>query len=250
MWNNNSYQNQNRETNLNSNLMASATPDSLLTAVAWNKSITLRIAKAIGKRSDGSTEYETDKARILSTCITYDNAVVLYEGYVNILKPAMDINEPKSISAVIQGKDGRPKVITIGYTPDSGSYLSIVTQINENGVATEDNVITHKFNRRELREDYNFITGSSAEVTEVETDLAKLMDLMHHMILLTPMVSHSIRYDKAERERYANNRNVGNYAQYGGPQAYQQFTQNMPMQAPIPQQTFSPSDMEETLPFN
>lgn len=250
MWNNNNYQNQNRETNLNSNLMVSAAPESLLTAVAWNKSMTIKIAKAIGKRSDGSTEYETDKARIISTCITYDNAVVLYEGYENILKPAMLINEPKSISAVIQGKDGRPKAITIGYNPESGSYLSIVTQINENGIASEENVITHKLNRRELREDYNFITGTSVDVSEVETDLAKLMDLMHHMVLLTPIVSHSIRYDKAERERYANNRNVGNYAQYGGPQGYQQYAQSMPAPQPMPSQQFSVNDMDETLPFN
>lgn len=256
MWNNNQNQNQNqnRDVSVNSSLMISTSPDSLFTVSAWNRQLSVRFARAIGTRSDGSVEYETDRSRVISTAITYDNAVVLYEGYENLLKPAIEHKEPKTISILITGKDGAKKMLTVGYDPSKGSFVSISMRLNENNAATPDNVFTHYFNRRELREDYNFMSGESVSTVELETDLTKFMQMIHSIVLLTPIVNHGIRYDNSERARFANNRNVGNYAQYGGPQGYQNYS-NQQQYAPnafMPQQAqpLSGDSIDEELPFN
>ena len=128
------------------------------------------------------------------------------------------------------------KVLTLS-TDGTDVSLSVIVGVAEDGTADTNNMITHKFNKKEYMTGYDPATGSG-EVVSTNADYENFVKKLEGIYDLTPTVPHAINYSNAVRNSYGNRQQANNNNNGGGNQNYQ---------APV--NNYSGNDMTDFLPF-
>ena len=220
--------------NVNTNgLFQSYSDTALVTVGAWNQQLSVKIRPAIGKDENGLTQYAQNKEQIINTSITQENAIVLVKAYEKEVAPAIENGTSAKVS-ISMGSEDNKKVLSIGYD-GTDAYLEVAVAVAPNGIANENNIIKHKFNKKSGMKNYDPETGAGEEIV-IEADLINFVEKLRKAQDLVATVAHSIKYNNA----------VG--AAYSGKGGNQQQPQQNGFNAPENQ--FNGSDMGDFLPFN
>lgn len=203
--------------NINTSFYSSYSDTCLLTVGGWNRNLTVKFSPAVGKDSNGLTQYATDNSQIISTSIREENAIALLEGFNKIIKPALTEGTTEDLRVSISMNGTNRKCLTIGYD-GTNSYIEIATNVNDDGTVDSNNVIKHIFNKRSYMVNYNSETGSGDEVP-VETDLFNFMKKIEQAQELVPMTAHSIKYSNACQKAYGNKSSASVSNNYQSPQS-------------------------------
>lgn len=214
-YNNSNYNNGGGDVNVNTSLLFFSNPDANceLRTRAWNRQLSLAFAPFLGVRDDGVRMYEKERARIASTALSLENALILLKGYEEKIRPAIESHSEKKISVDI-GREPTKKCLSLGYD-GMNAYLQLSSDVNENGVTSADRVITYTFGKRTVREDFNVLTGEGSSYEE-EAELDRFINALRMVPLFGAEISHGIRLDKENRAAFANNHNAAQQAPYGG----------------------------------
>jgi hypothetical protein len=199
--------NNNHGVSVNTPFYSSATDTSLLTVGGWNKSISIKYSPATGKDSLGVTQYSQENGQQILTAITQENAIALLEGYKDLIVPAIKDGTEAKVTIEV-GRNETKKALSVGYT-GKDAYLEIAANVDENGVAPEDSVVTHTFRKKSYMSGYDAKTGSGKEVP-TEADLYNFIAKIEACQDLIPTVAHSIKHDEAQK---ASRQGANNYNQ-------------------------------------
>ena len=241
---NRSYNNNGNAVNANTHFFNSYSETSLLRVGGWNQQLSIRLQPATGKDSSGVTVYAQDQSQILSTSLSQDSAIVLYDGFKKEIEPCLDAHiASKKISTQVSNGDTK-KIISI-YYDGNDAYLEIATSVNDQNITTDQNVITHKFNKRTYMVNYDYHTGQATETKTIESDFLNFMDKVEKVKDMTPVVVHTMKYANAVKNTFSNNnnQNTGNNGfipqsqNTGGPVNYN------------PAPSTNANSMDEFLPF-
>ena len=207
---NRSYNNNGNAINANTHFFNSYSETSLLRVGGWNQQLSIRLQPATGKDSSGVTMYAQDQSQILSTSLSQDSAIVLYDGFKKEIEPCLDAHiASKKISTQVSNGDTK-KIISI-YYDGNDAYLEIATSVNDQNITTDQNVITHKFNKRTYMVNYDYHTGQATETRTIESDFLNFMDKVEKVKDMTPVVVHTMKYANAVKNTFSNNnQNSGN----------------------------------------
>lgn len=241
---NKSYNNNGNAVNANTHFFNSYSETSLLRVGGWNQQLSIRLQPATGKDSSGVTMYAQDQSQILSTSLSQESAIVLYDGFKKEIEPCLDAHiASKKISTQVSNGDTK-KIISI-YYDGNDAYLEIATSVNDQNITTDQNVITHKFNKRTYMVNYDYHTGQATETKTIESDFLNFMDKVEKVKDMTPVVVHTMKYANAVKNTFSNNnnQNTGNNGfipqsqNTGGPVNYS------------PASSTNANSMDEFLPF-
>lgn len=240
---NKSYNNNGNAVNANTHFFNSYSETSLLRVGGWNQQLSIRLQPATGKDSSGVTMYAQDQSQILSTSLSQDSAIVLFDGFKKEIEPCLDAHiASKKISTQVSNGDTK-KIISI-YYDGNDAYLEIATSVNDQNITTDQNVITHKFNKRTYMVNYDYHTGQATETKTIESDFLNFMDKVEKVKDMTPVVVHTMKYANAVKNTFSNNnQNNGNNGfipqpqNTGGPANYN------------PAPSTNANSMDEFLPF-
>lgn len=241
---NRSYNNNGNAVNANTHFFNSYSETSLLRVGGWNQQLSIRLQPATGKDSSGVTMYAQDQSQILSTSLSQDSAIVLYDGFKKEIEPCLDAHiASKKISTQVSNGDTK-KIISI-YYDGNDAYLEIATSVNDQNITTDQNVITHKFNKRTYMVNYDYHTGQATETKTIESDFLNFMDKVKKVKDMTPVVVHTMKYANAVKNTFSNNnnQNSGNNGFIPQPQS---------TGAPVnysPASSTNANSMDEFLPF-
>ena len=207
---NRTYNNNGNAVNANTHFFNSYSETSLLRVGGWNQQLSIRLQPATGKDSSGVTMYAQDQSQILSTSLSQDSAIVLYDGFKKEIEPCLDAHvASKKISTQVSNGDTK-KIISI-YYDGNDAYLEIATSVNDQNITTDQNVITHKFNKRTYMVNYDYHTGQATETKTIESDFLNFMDKVEKVKDMTPVVVHTMKYANAVKNTFSNNnQNNGN----------------------------------------
>lgn len=198
--------NEKSDVSVNTTFYTSYSSTCLLTVGGWNRNLTVKFAPAVGKDSNGLTQYSTDNANIVNTVIREDNAIALLEGFKNIIEPAIKNGTDKDNRvSITMGQDDKRKCLTIGYD-GKDAYVEICVGVKDDGTADDANTIRHVFNKKSYMVDYNHNDGSGEEVV-TEADFFNFMKKIEKSQELVPMTAHSVKYSKACQKTYGKQSN-------------------------------------------
>lgn len=217
--------------NVNTSFYTSYSDTSLLTVGGWNRNISVKLSPATGKDANGVTQYDTTNNII--TSIREENAIALVEGFEKEIEPAIK-NGTNAKVTIAMGDGENKKAFSIIYDGND-AYLEIATGVKEDGTTEENNVLTHKFNKKSYMVNYNWADGTGEEVP-TEADLYNFVEKMRACQDLVPTVAHSINYSNANKAAYKNNQNS----------SYNNANNNYS----APTNNFSGSDMGDFLPYS
>lgn len=241
---NKSYNNNGNAVNANTHFFNSYSETSLLRVGGWNQQLSIRLQPATGKDSSGVTMYAQDQSQILSTSLSQDSAIVLYDGFKKEIEPCLDAHiASKKISTQVSNGDTK-KIISI-YYDGNDAYLEIATSVNDQNITTDQNVITHKFNKRTYMVNYDYHTGQATETKTIESDFLNFMDKVEKVKDMTPVVVHTMKYANAVKNTFSNNNN-----QNSGNNGFIPQSQNTG--GPVnynPAPSTNANSMDEFLPF-
>ena len=241
---NKSYNNNGNAVNANTHFFNSYSETSLLRVGGWNQQLSIRLQPATGKDSSGVTMYAQDQSQILSTSLSQDSAIVLYDGFKKEIEPCLDAHiASKKISTQVSNGDTK-KIISI-YYDGNDAYLEIATSVNDQNITTDQNVITHKFNKRTYMVNYDYHTGQATETKTIESDFLNFMDKVEKVKDMTPVVVHTMKYANAVKNTFSNNNN-----QNSGNNGFIPQPQNTGAPANYsPAPSTNANSMDEFLPF-
>ena len=241
---NRSYNNNGNAVNANTHFFNSYSETSLLRVGGWNQQLSIRLQPATGKDSSGVTMYAQDQSQILSTSLSQDSAIVLYDGFKKEIEPCLDAHiASKKISTQVSNGDTK-KIISI-YYDGNDAYLEIATSVNDQNITTDQNVITHKFNKRTYMVNYDYHTGQATETKTIESDFLNFMDKVEKVKDMTPVVVHTMKYANAVKNTFSNNNN-----QNSGNNGFIPQPQNTGAPANYsPAPSTNANSMDEFLPF-
>ena len=241
---NRSYNNNGNAVNVNTHFFNSYSETSLLRVGGWNQQLSIRLQPATGKDSSGVTMYAQDQSQILSTSLSQDSAIVLYDGFKKEIEPCLDAHiASKKISTQVSNGDTK-KIISI-YYDGNDAYLEIATSVNDQNITTDQNVITHKFNKRTYMVNYDYHTGQATETKTIESDFLNFMDKVEKVKDMTPVVVHTMKYANAVKNTFSNNNN-----QNTGNNGFIPQSQNTGAPANYnPAPSTNANSMDEFLPF-
>lgn len=241
---NRTYNNNGNAINANTHFFNSYSETSLLRVGGWNQQLSIRLQPATGKDSSGVTMYAQDQSQILSTSLSQDSAIVLYDGFKKEIEPCLDAHiASKKISTQVSNGDTK-KIISI-YYDGNDAYLEIATSVNDQNITTDQNVITHKFNKRTYMVNYDYHTGQATETKTIESDFLNFMDKVEKVKDMTPVVVHTMKYANAIKNTFSNNNN-----QNSGNNGFIPQSQNTG--GPVnynPAPSTNANSMDEFLPF-
>ena len=241
---NRSYNNNGNAVNANTHFFNSYSETSLLRVGGWNQQLSIRLQPATGKDSSGVTMYAQDQSQILSTSLSQESAIVLYDGFKKEIEPCLDAHiASKKISTQVSNGDTK-KIISI-YYDGNDAYLEIATSVNDQNITTDQNVITHKFNKRTYMVNYDYHTGQATETKTIESDFLNFMDKVEKVKDMTPVVVHTMKYANAVKNTFSNNNN-----QNTGNNGFIPQSQNTGAPANYnPAPSTNANSMDEFLPF-
>lgn len=227
--------NNNNGVNVNSALYTSYSDTCMVKISAWNTNLSIKFHPLKGVNGDGIRQYAQDNTEIISTSLTVDNTGALLEGLKAVMEPAIADKAEASVSVAMGAAENR-KVLTVK-TDGKDIYLSIAIGVNDQGVANNNNILTHTFNKKEYVVGYNPATGSG-EVVTANADYDNFVEKLKDIYKLTAATAHAINYNNALKASFSNRQaSSGN-----------QGTINAGYNAPS--STYNGNDMGDFLPFN
>lgn len=190
--------------NLNSKLYTSFSDTCMLTLTAWNTQLSIRVHPMNGVNADGIRQYAQDLSDCISTALTVENAIALLDGIETIILPAIkDKSHTGDVSvSVSMGSNDNRKVLTIK-TDGTDVFFGIATNVSENGIADDTNVLWHKFNKRSYLIGYDNKTGSGEEIA-VNTDFYNFVKKVETIYQLNSVVAHSINFHNMSKAAFSN----------------------------------------------
>ena len=227
--------NNNGGVNVNTKLYTSYSDTCMITIGGWNTNLSIKFHPFKGVNEDGVRQYAQDNAEVISTSLTVDNTTALLKGIPDKIEPALAEKKAESVSVPMGSGENR-KMLTVS-TDGTDISLSIAIHVDENGVAAPENILTHKFNKKEYMEGYDPTTGNG-NIESVNSDYINFVKKLNSIYDFAPSVAHSINYNNAMKSSYsnkqaANNQNVSGNASYTAPST-----------------NYSGNDMADFLPFN
>lgn len=221
--------------NVNTRLFTSYSDTCMISLGAWNDKLSLKFHPFKGVNADGIRQYAQDNSEIVSTSLTVDNTTAFLDGIKDKITPALESKTEASVS-ITMGMNESRKVLTLS-TDGTDVSLSVIVGVAEDGTADTNNMITHKFNKKEYMAGYDPATGSG-EVVSTNADYENFVKKLEGIYDLAPTVPHAINYSNAVRNSYGNRQQTNNNNNGGGNQNYQ---------APV--NNYSGNDMTDFLPF-
>ena len=202
--------NNNGGVNVNTAFYTSYSDTAMVRLGGWNQQLSLKIHPFTGKDAEGVNQYAQDQSQIITTSITQDNAKILENGFDEFIKEAIEKRTASKKISISVGMNEKRKIISI-YYDGTDAYLEVVTGVSDQGIAADNNVIKHKFNKKSCLIDYDYTNGSGVE-KEVETEFLNFMDKIKSAKDLTPVIAHSIQYSNSLKNSFkgrSNNQNNG-----------------------------------------
>lgn len=212
--------NNNNGINVNTSFFTSYSDTAMVKLGGWNQQLSLKVHPFVGKDAEGVNQYAQDQSQLIITSITQDNAKILESGFEDNIKDAIKNKTASKKYSISVGVNEKRKIISIFYD-GKDAYLEVVTGVSENGIASDENVLRHKFNKKSCLVDYDYKDGSGVE-QEIEVEFLNFMDKIKSAKDLTPIVAHSIQYSNAVRNSFKgrnNNQhnNIGENTSYSAP---------------------------------
>lgn len=195
--------------NLNSRLYTSFSDTCMVVVTAWNQQISIRFHPAMGQNADGVRQYAQEFDACVSTSLVVDNAIALLSGVERVIIPALndkDFSGEVDVS-ISMGNNENRKVMTIKYD-GTDVYLGIFVNVDENGVASDQTALWHKFNKRSYMKGYDNKSGSGEEVP-VQTDFINFMKKVETIYQMNSAIPHAINFYKMTRAAFNSNNNSG-----------------------------------------
>ena len=202
--------NLNNGINVNSALYVSYSDTCMLKVGAWNQQLSVKFHPVKGTNSEGLRQYATDKTEIVNTSLTVDNTTALLTGIKDKIMPAIEAKNEASVS-VVMGDAANRKMLTIK-TDGNDVFAIIAINIADNGTTSNENILSHKFNKKSYMTDYDPSTGNCTEVV-THADFENFIKKLNDIYELDAAIPHAIKYNNALKQSFGNNNaNTQNYS--------------------------------------
>ena len=229
IFNNIQPQRNGNRANVNTPFTRSYSDTCMISLSGWNQNLSLKIHPAIGKDANGITQYSTDNGQTLITSITQENAIAWVEGIDKYITPAISEKRPsKKVSITVGGNNmnSTKKVLSLWYDGEH-CFFECDEGMMEDGTVPSGHSVVHEFPEKKIMIDYDKTTGNYVEET-VYSDYLKFVGKLRNIEALTPMVAHSIKYDKSFRN---NNNGTSGFGDSNG--GFNPGSSLSPMSAPV-----------------
>lgn len=161
-------------------------------AVAWNDSISLRFLPKVGTDDRGLTVYADQNApESKKTALVNANAKTLYLAIKKEILPALENKTAKSVAVFIGSAASEKKSITIA-TDGTNITITYAAGLDDANRATDNNMITHKFNSRSVGIDYSPETGNGV-MEEIPSEFYGFLDILSKVYEVSLMM-HAVNY--------------------------------------------------------
>lgn len=212
--------NNNNAVNVNTAFYTSYSDTAMVRLGGWNQQLSLKIHPFTGKDAEGVNQYAQDQSQIIVTSITQDNAKILETGFDDYIAESIKKHTASKKISISVGANEKRKIISI-YYDGTDAYLEVVTGVSDEGIASDSNVLKHKFNKRSCLIDYDYTNGGGVEQV-VETEFLNFMDKIKSAKDLTPVIPHAINYSNALKNSFKGkgnyqNNSVADNSQYSAP---------------------------------
>lgn len=188
--------------NVNTRLYTSYSDTAQIVLGAWNNNISIKVHPFQGLNAEGLRQYAQDSTQIINVVITNDNAHALIEAANKVLYPAINNNSEASI-AVYTGSGDTKKSLTL-HTDGNDVFLTVALGVNDEGVAPESNIITHKFNKRKYIVGYNPAVGGG-DTVEANSDFESFMNKIRSIDNFSGAIAHGINYNSMIKKSFSSN---------------------------------------------
>lgn len=192
--------------NVNSRLYSSYSDTAMITLGGWNLQLSLKVHPFKGMNADGIRQYAKDNSEIITTSITPDNAGALLTGIKDVIRPALKDKTEGSVS-ISMGSNENKKVVTVS-TDGNDVALTIAINVSSEGIASAENTITHKFNKKPYLMNYNPVNGSGTQV-DTDSDFENFVKKVESIYDFAPVIAHSINYNNALKASFSSYQNNG-----------------------------------------
>jgi hypothetical protein len=109
------------------------------------------------------------------------------------------------------GDAANRKMLTI--KTDGNDVFAVITiNIADNGTTSNENILSHKFNKKSYMTDYDPATGNCTEVV-THADFENFIKKLNDIYVLDAAIPHAIKYNNALKQSFGNNNaNTQNYS--------------------------------------
>ena len=228
--------NNNNGVNVNTKLYTSYSDACMVTIGGWNMNLSVKFHPFKGVNADGVRQYAQDNSEVISTSLTVDNTTALLKGIKEEINPAIEGKKAASVSVPMGAGDNR-KMLTVS-TDGEKVLLSIAIHVDENGIASAENVLTHQFNTKDYMKGYDPSNGNGDIVT-VNADYINFVKKLESIYDIAPVIPHAINYNNAVKASFSNKQASNNQNVSG--------SASSSYDAPTTNYT---GDMADFLPFN
>lgn len=169
----------------------------------WNEMISLKIHPALPESSQTQSQVY-DYNQVLATSLSLEKALILIKKTQELIYPAIQNNQDKSIAVLIGGNN----LVQIGYKAEmKASYIGIHKGLDPESKKPQDSLYYQFVDSSEITiEDYDPETGNYSATTPVECELQTFIEILKSSVrALSGAFSHDIRYrDKFYRDKLCN----------------------------------------------
>ena len=175
----------------------------------WNEMISLKIHPALPESSQTQSQVY-DYNQVLATSLSLEKALILVKKTQELIYPAIQNNQDKSIAVLIGGNN----LVQIGYKAEmKASYIGIHKGLDPESKKPQDSLYYQFLDSSEITiEDYDPETGNYSATTPVECELQTFIEILKSSIkALSGAFSHDSRY----RDKFYRDKLCGDLSQIG-----------------------------------
>lgn len=175
----------------------------------WNEMISLKIHPALPESSQTQSQVY-DYNQVLATSLSLEKALILVKKTQELIYPAIQNNQDKSIAVLIGGNN----LVQIGYKAEmKASYIGIHKGLDPESKKPQDSLYYQFLDSSEITiEDYDPETGNYSATTPVECELQTFIEILKSSIkALSGAFSHDSRY----RDKFYRDKLYGDLSQIG-----------------------------------
>ena len=224
-----------QDVSVNTQIVRMWSDPSSLAISGWNDKISIRWIPAIGKDANGLTMY--DQQSFITAPLTYAKAAALYARYQKRMKEKIENHEDPgedgiSIAVPIESKNFGRCAVMIEYKRNPKTqvptvYLTLARNISEQGTA-KDNIITYEFNKIDMMDDFQPLTGQGTLVSE-EGELENFLEILRSRMTMSGMNTHATKHAAAYSKKGNSTESDGfNSSQYQTPPSLADGYMNIP----------------------
>jgi hypothetical protein len=182
---------------------------SSMTVGYWNENLSIKINPLLNVTEEGIRQYDFN--RKISTAITADKCLALSKVVEEKFLPKMEeVKQTNTLDAAIcvciqVGTKGT--AIAIEYKNDEKSkpflYLTIYTNIGQDGKAPSDGVYSYKFAKVNVATDYDPENGTGSD-EYIDAEFLYFYEKLKTMVGTIGASAHSINWDSANKQGNSN----------------------------------------------